>query len=188
MMGRPGFCFKAGDVCIQERAGGSAAMSEVNTLYDEDFVLWSKQQAEALRAASRGATNQPIDWENVAEEIDSLGISQRSALKSQIRRVIEHLLKLENSPATDPRLGWMDSITDARIEIEVLLEDSPSLKTEIPAAIAAEMVRGSRKAIRDLEKFGDLGAATVARIHARTYTADEILGDWFPPEPGADKP
>ena len=44
-------------------------MSEIRTLYDEDFFLWSKTQAEALRAAARGTTNLPIDWENVAEEI-----------------------------------------------------------------------------------------------------------------------
>ena len=103
-------------------------MSEVKTLYDEDFVLWSKQQAEALRAAGRGATNQPIDWENVAEEIDSLARSEKRELGSQIRRVVEHLLKLEYSPAAGPRRGWVASIIDARSEIEDVLDDSPSLR------------------------------------------------------------
>jgi len=37
----------------------------------------SKQQAEALRAAARGGSNQQLDWENLAEEIESLGKSQR---------------------------------------------------------------------------------------------------------------
>jgi hypothetical protein len=158
-------------------------MSEPKTLYDEDFYLWSKQQAEALRAAGRGATNYPIDWENVAEEIDSLARSERRELGSQIRRIIEHLLKLENSRAMDPRIGWVASIEDARTEIEVLLEDSPSLKTEIGTTIGAEMKRGSRKAIGELEKYGEVDPAALARIRARTYAADEVLGDWFPPEP-----
>ena len=78
-------------------------MSATKPLYDTDFLAWSREQAEALRAAARGGTNQPIDWENVAEEIESLGISQRSALSSQIRRIIRHFLKLEFSSAAAPR-------------------------------------------------------------------------------------
>jgi hypothetical protein len=158
-------------------------MSEIAALYDEDFVLWSEQQADALRAAAGGAINQPIDWENVAEEIDSLARSERRELKSQIRRVIEHLLKLEYSRATDPRMGWTESIDDARSDIEAVLEDSPSLKNEIEAAIAAELKRGSRRAVRELGKYQELDPATVAGINATTYTPDQILGDWFPPEP-----
>lgn len=157
-------------------------MSDVKSLYDEDFFLWSKTQAEALRAAARGATNRPIDWENVAEEIESLGRSDKRELSSQIRRTIEHLLKLEFSRAADPRSGWIGSIVDARNEIEVVLDDSPSLRNEIAPAIAAELKRASRKAITELEKYGETDAATVARIRAATYTEDQILGDWFPPD------
>jgi hypothetical protein len=158
-------------------------MSEPETLYDEDFYLWSKQQAEALRAAGRGATNYAIDWENVAEEIDGLARSEKRELGSQIRRIIEHLLKLENSRAADPRIGWVASIRDARDEIEALLEDSPSLKTEVVATIGAEMRRGSRKAIAELGKYGELSPAILSRVQSATYTEDQILGDWFPEEP-----
>jgi Domain of unknown function DUF29 len=158
-------------------------MADANTLYEEDFFLWSKDQAEVLRAAARGTTSQPIDWENVAEEIESLGISQRSELKSQIRRIIEHLLKLEHSRAVDPRPGWIESIVDARNEIEVVLEDSPSLKSEVAAAIALESKRGARKAVKTLEAYGEMGRDTLSSIQAASYTADQILGDWFPPEP-----
>jgi hypothetical protein len=158
-------------------------MSEAKTLYREDFVAWSKEQAEALRSAAHGPSNQKLDWENLAEEIESLGISQLRELKSQIRRVIEHLLKLEYSSAADPRMGWIESISDARNEIEAVLEDSPSLKNEIDAAITAELKRGSRKAIAEIGKHGELNSATVASIRAANYTPDQILGDWFPPEP-----
>ena len=158
-------------------------MADPSTLYEKDFVVWSQQQAEALRAAARGGSNQQLDWENLAEEIEGLAISQRRELKSQIRRVIEHLLKLENSSAIEPRRGWIESINDARMEIEAVVEDSPSLKNEITAAIAAEMARGSRKAVRDLEKYGDMGSATLARLGATAYTEPQIIGDWFPGEP-----
>lgn len=169
-------------------------MSDVSSLYDEDFFLWSKAQAEALRAAARGATNQPIDWENVAEEIESLGRSDKRELGSQIRRIIEHLVKLAISPAVDPRAGWRVAITDARIQIEDLLDDSPSLRREIPEIIRQQMQRGARLAISDLADRGELSGELRRELQARSsldvfsYTSEQILGDWFPPEAGREPP
>jgi len=158
-------------------------MTQSAAPYDEDFVLWSKAQAEALRAAARGATNQPIDWENVAEEIESLGRSDKRELASQIRRVIEHLLKLEYSSATDPRRGWIESIGNARNDIEAVLDDSPSLNSEVRSFITTETRRAARKVVRDLEGYGELDRALHGLIPARVYTREEVLGDWFPPDP-----
>jgi hypothetical protein len=160
-------------------------MPDVKTLYDEDFLEWSKEQAEALRAAERGGSNLALDWRNLAEEIESLGISEKRELRSQIQRVIRHLLKLEYSSATEPRRSWDDSVDDARGAIDSLLKYSPSLAREIPSMIADEFIRGSRKALRDLEKYGELDPTIDARIRATTYTVEQIVGDWFPPEPQA---
>ncbi len=159
-------------------------MSDVKTLYDEDLVAWSKQQAEALRAAAaRTSSNQMLDWANLAEEIEDLGKSQKSALHSQLRRIIQHLLKLENSPVREPRRGWIVSIADARNEIEYLLEVSPSLRTELKTAIAEETKRVIKVAVRDLEDYGEIDRTAAVRLRATTYSAEQILGDWFPPEP-----
>jgi hypothetical protein len=160
-------------------------MSDVKTLYDEDILAWSKQQAEALRSVARGGSNQALDWDNIAEEIEDLGKARQSALNGQIRRIIQHLLKLENSPAIEPRRGWLISINNARVEIDYLLEKSPSLRTDIAAEIADEMKRASRLATYEMEKYGELDAKTLARMRATTYTAEQILEDWFPPEPQA---
>lgn len=158
-------------------------MSDVKTLHDEDFVAWSKEQADALRAAVRDGSNQQLDWENLAEEIEDLGNSQKSTFRSQLRRIVQHLLKLENSPAREPRRGWIVSIADARNEIEYLLEVSPSLKTEIQTAIAEETKRAIKIVVRDLEDYGEIDRAAAVRLRATTYTAEQILDDWFPPEP-----
>lgn len=157
-------------------------MSEAKTLYDKDFVAWSEQQAEALRAAARTGSNQKLDWENLAEEIDSLARSERRELRSQLIRVIQHLLKLEYSTAKNPRRGWGETVGDARREIELLLETSPSLATELDAFVAAETPRGIKKAIADLEKHGETKPTILLRLRATTYTPDQILGDWFPKE------
>jgi hypothetical protein len=167
-------------------------MSDASTLYREDFLAWSERQVAALRAEARNGSNKALDWENLAEEIEGLGISQRSALGSQIRRAEHHLLKLEHSLTRAPRQGWRDSIVDARVEIEDLLERSPSLKREVDSEIAKQMARAIRLAIRDLERRRELDAATLARIRATTYSEDQVVGDWFPPEPerepSAEKP
>jgi Domain of unknown function DUF29 len=152
-------------------------------LYDKDFVAWSKQQAEALRAAARSGSNQLLDWQNLAEEIEGFGISQRSALRSQIRRIIRHLVKLEHSRSIEPRRGWVESIGDARAEIEDLLEISPSLKTELDRDIAAQTKRAIELAIRDLRGHDEIQDADLPRLGGASYTAEQILGDWFPEEP-----
>ena len=158
-------------------------MSDAKTLHDEDLFAWSKDQAKALRVAAHAGSNLALDWENLAEEIEDLGASQKSSLHRQMRRIIEHLLKLEFSPSTDPRRGWKASVTDARGEIDYLLGVSPSLRNGIDAAAQEEVRRAVKAVLRDLEAYDEIDRAGVARIRATTYTEEQILGDWFPPDP-----
>ncbi len=85
-------------------------------LHDVDFLRWTIAQAAALRHAGTSGINtpDPIDWESVAEEIESLGRSERAALRSRIAVVLEHLFKLALLPATDPRAGWLDTLDAQR--------------------------------------------------------------------------
>jgi Domain of unknown function DUF29 len=75
--------------------------------------------------------NLPIDWQNVAEEIEALGKSQARELASRIAVILEHLIKMQGLPAAEPRFGWRESIQRQRNEIERLLVDSPSLRRTI---------------------------------------------------------
>jgi hypothetical protein len=158
-------------------------MAELRSLYDQDFVAWSKQQADALRTAARIGSNQSLDWENLAEEIEDLGKSARRELQSQIRRIVRHLLKLQHSPAKEPRRGWEESIVDARAEIEDLLEVSPSLRTRLDRDLERQTQRGVNLALRDLGRQQEIDPATTARLRATSYTEEQILSDWFPDEP-----
>jgi Domain of unknown function DUF29 len=160
-------------------------MAVVTNLYDQDFAAWSRQQAAALRAAARNGSNQIVDWENLAEEIEDLGKSVRRELQSQIRRIVRRLVKLEHSPAREPRRGWEESIVDARAEIEDLLEASPSLRTGLDRDLARQTQRGINLALRDLGRHQELDAATKAALQAASYTEEPVLGDWFPGEPPA---
>lgn len=158
-------------------------MPDIKTLYDEDFVAWTRQQAKALRAVARGRSNEPLDWENLAEEIEDLGKSNRRELRSQILRILRHLLKLQFSPASDPRRGWYESVIDARSEVRLLLHDSPSLRRRVSRMASEEMGSAVKLAIFDLGKFGEMDAPRTAALQGARYTADQILDDWFPPEP-----
>jgi hypothetical protein len=75
--------------------------------YDTDIVRWSERQAVLLRqyAAVARANDPALDWPNIIEEIESVGRSERSALASNVRTILEHLAKLETSPAVEPRGG-----------------------------------------------------------------------------------
>jgi hypothetical protein len=158
-------------------------MTDLKTLYDEDFSAWTKQQAKALRAAAHSRSNQPLDWGNLAEEIESLGKSDRRELRSQIARIIRHLLKLQFSPAPDPRRGWFESIVDARTQTELLLQDSPSLKRQTGRMVTDQIGKAIELAIFDLCKFGEIDAVTLGELRAVRYTVVQVLGDWFPPDP-----
>lgn len=159
-------------------------MPDGKTLYDEDFVAWSRQQAKALRQAARPGSNQNLDWENLAEEIEGLGISQRSAVGSHIMRIIQHLAKLDYSPAAEPRNGWRRSVRLARIKVEQRLDENPSLRSEVSQIIQDEMRRGLEYAIADLEEHGEIDEVDANALRRTRYTPEQILGDWFPPEPG----
>ena len=98
------------------------------TLYDTDFHAWTQEQAAKLRALVAARSNLDLDLENIAEEIESVGASDRRELHSRLARIIEHLLKLEDSTLGEPRHGWKSSVRAERTSLERLLEQSPSLR------------------------------------------------------------
>jgi hypothetical protein len=93
-------------------------------LYDGDFALWLEDTAAKLR--SRDFDH--LDIDNLIEEIESLGRSDKKELKSRLMTLIAHLLKrLYIDSAYDNR-GWEITIREQRKELRLLLEQSPSLR------------------------------------------------------------
>ena len=151
-------------------------------LHEVDFLRWTIAQAAALRHAGtmRINTPDPIDWESVAEEIESLGRSERAALRSRIAVVLEHLFKLALLPATDPRAGLLDTIDTQRREIRRLLKDSPSLKREVASLVADELPDARRVVARAAARHHETLSADPASLE---FDADQVLDDSYPPEP-----
>lgn len=142
--------------------------------YEQDYYLWSQEQANALRAAARAGAKLPVDWENVAEEIESLGRSQRQEIASRIGTIIQHLLKLQSSPATDPRAGWRSTIVRERVELADRLAENPSLRRKVPGIIEQRMRSARRVAAQELEEHEERLA------ELPDYTEEQVTGDWLP--------
>ena len=104
-----------------------------NTLYKVDFSAWLDQQADFLRRGDLAA----LDTENLAEEIEALGGSQRRELASRLSVLLMHLLKWEMQPDTRSN-SWRNTINGQRREIERLLKQNPSLRPTLGDVIASE--------------------------------------------------
>lgn len=103
----------------------------MSTAYDQDYAVWTEEQARLLRQGRLAE----LDVEHIAEELQSLGKSDKRALASQIERVLVHLLKWRFQPERRSR-SWVLSIASGRREIAVLLADSPSLRRLVAQDIA----------------------------------------------------
>lgn len=152
--------------------------SAPSQLYQEDFYAWAKDQAEALRRLAATRPNVGIDFEHLIEEVEDLGGQQLASARSQVRRLIEHLLKIEHSPAADPRLGWLRSIDDARGEIADRL--TPTIRAILAEELPGLYAKARKLAEKELRRHGETEAAD-ALPPSCPYSLNELLDeDWYP--------
>lgn len=145
--------------------------------YDTDFYAWAMQQAELLRAGRLDL----VDIENIAEEIESLGRSDRRAVGSHLVVLIEHLLKLKYSEEDHPRGKWRQSVRNARRETRLILQDSPSLYAQRDTLFAESWRYGVEEAKSGVSEI----EATLIQLAASkpAFTIDQALDpDFFPPQ------
>ena len=89
----------------------------MSDLYDADVLLWSERQAELLRRIAAGErVNDQVDWENVVEEIECVGRSQLSAVRSHILQAFLHDLKAAAWPTARDAPHWRSEARRARLD------------------------------------------------------------------------
>lgn len=118
-------------------------MGTNTVLYDEDFYAWTQEQAALLEARQFAI----LDLRNLVEEVTALGVSERRALGSHLIILVLHLLKWRYQ--TDERLtshSWSDSIRHARLQIDLLLDTSPSLRPLLPGMLTRYYPKARRVA------------------------------------------
>jgi hypothetical protein len=139
-------------------------------LYEKDFYEWALKNAELLR---QGRLSE-IDVENIAEELESMGKSERRELISRLVVLFMHLLKWEHQPKLRSR-SWSGTIVEQRTQIELLLKDSPSLRREIDPKIEDAY----RIAVKRMEKETGISKKDLPDICP--YSLDQAMDDDFWP-------
>lgn len=147
-------------------------------LYERDYYGWILEQVNALRQRRL----EDIDWENVAEEIEDLGKSEKRGLRNQIARLYEHLLKLAYARGRvleQNRRGWQLTVESARGDIDELLEESRSLGPKV------------NELLRRAYRSGRIAALIAMNLPEKAipeqppWTFEEIMDDAFLPDASA---
>jgi Domain of unknown function DUF29 len=142
-------------------------------LYDDDFYVWTQRQAELLREGRFA----DLDLAHLIEEVEDLGATLRNAVARRTREIIVHLLKLEYSPAAEPRRGWQERVGKHRDDLE--LEITPSLRRHVTAELENIFQKARRRAADDLAR----DHVTLDQLPATCpYTLDQILDPVWRPE------
>ena len=144
-----------------------AIKRQISPDYAADGYGWAMAQAALIR----DGRSDEIDWENVAEEIESVGRSERSALKSHLIQVIIHMLKWDVQPERRGR-SWYLSIINHRDDAEIVLAENPSLKAELNSILADAVQYAKRRTPRDTNLPRKL-------FEGMNYTLDEVFNRPF---------
>jgi hypothetical protein len=98
--------------------------------YETDFYAWTNEQTQLLRSGKLGE----IDVANIAEELESLGKSEKRELENRLVVLLAHLLKWQLQPEHRGK-SWLATIDEQRRRLKKHLKESPSLKPTIPDAV-----------------------------------------------------
>ena len=142
-----------------------------NSLYDRDFYAWANEQAALLRAGKFAEA----DVANIAEEIESMGRSEKRELVSRLSVLLKHLLKWQFQP-TYRSNSWRLSVENARLQLEDHINDNPSLKAQLDEA----MKRAYRQAVN--EGALETGFAPSMFPKACPFTYEQAMTADFWPE------
>jgi hypothetical protein len=141
-----------------------------NTLYDRDFYGWASEQARLLRAGRLSEA----DVDNIAEEIESMGRSEKREPVSRLEGLLMHLLKWAFQPERRGR-SWEVSIANNRDKLEEHLLDNPSLRSQADAAVVSAYRRARREAALETE----LPESAFPSVCPWSYD-EAILPDFWP--------
>lgn len=138
-------------------------------LYNQDFYVWTMEQTDLLRR------HKPdwMDWENVAEELESMGKEDRRELVSRLTVLLMHLAK-RYWQAEKRSPSWSGTIEEQREQIELILNDSPSLRSFIQYSFQEAWGRAIKKAARET------GLPLSTFPEACPWPIEDVLGDWMP--------
>ena len=139
-------------------------------LYKQDYYMWLNITAQKLRDHQFD----DVDLDNLIEEIEAMSGNQRRELKSRLIVLLMHLLKYQYQPSRRSK-SWLRTIVEQRREIELLLEQSPSLKPKSIEVFDECYLKSRREAAKETELSIDTFPSE------SSFTLDDTLNlDWLP--------
>ena len=145
----------------------------MGTTYGTDVVAWATEQAALLRSGQLSA----IDVEHLAEEMDAMSAKEKRELRYRLAILLQHLLKWQFQP-TRRSDSWTTTMFEQRLNIQDILEDSPSL-----AGILVERFAGAY-ALATRQAAMETGISLSLFPKDCPYTLAETMDDdWLPPDP-----
>ena len=144
----------------------------IDDLYEQDFYVWTQEQAVALRAAAKaGGRSNALDWERLAEEVEDLGKRDLREARSFVALIVEHLLKLAWTRREEPKAGWRREI----IRFRGILEDV--LTASMRNAITANPEPLYKRALRDARAAFAVEEPDAPTDAVPRWTLAQILGE-----------
>jgi hypothetical protein len=143
-----------------------------SSLYETDFYAWTQEQVDLLKTQQW----ERVDAANLIEEIETLGRKERQELRNRLGVLLGHLLKWQFQ-AEKRTSSWLSTIREQRVQIRLLLEDSPSLKPYLKEIFLAAYELGLALAIRETQ----LGERVFPE--ECPYSPEDIMNSEFLPEP-----
>jgi len=145
-------------------------MPRNSAAYEDDFYAWTQEQARLLRSGDLTA----VDAANLAEEVESMGRSDRREIDSRLIVLLKHLLKWQFQPEARTT-SWSGTIREQRRQIEKLLRESPSLRPIVPYTVPEAYAEAREDAAEET------GLSGSEFPEACPFTPDEVLARDFLP-------
>ena len=141
--------------------------------YHTDFYGWTQEQAAFLKAGKLA----DLDVENLLEEVETMGRSEKRELDSRLTILLVHLLKWQYQPVRRDRSRQL-TIKGQRINFSETLEENPSIKPQLDTilkkAYAKSIIKASQETALDEQTFPSVCP----------WTLSQILDDNFYPDAG----
>ena len=118
-------------------------------LYEHDIATWSEQQSALLRRLAHGERVNGIDWENVAEEIESVGRSEVKSVESLLNMALIHALKLAHWPGHSAADAWAGEVVNFLAQARDRYEPAMARRMDAPDLLAR-----ARRSVERLEMTG----------------------------------
>ena len=137
-------------------------------LYERDALVWAETQADLLRRLAAGErVNASIDWPNVIEEVQDVGLSELRACRSLLEQGLRHLLKQRAWPASDAVLHWREEALAMLLDSNGAFTPSMRRRIDVPDLYA--------RAMKYVRRLTDQSGLPAELPEACPFDLDELL-------------